>query len=81
MAATVCARCKKTMKKTAIGATVAFVVNSVDRNRPYEIWSGDVWSCLDCKAEVVSQWGDGPFWRHFHPGEPPKADITITSDR
>jgi hypothetical protein len=81
MAPIVCVNCKCSMKKTLIGVLVGFIVKSVDPERPYEIWSGDVWTCPQCDSEVVGQYGNNAIWRHFHKDDPPKLDLTITSER
>lgn len=34
---------------------------------PYKLWSGDLWKCEGCGAEIVSGTGRGPIAEHYQP--------------
>lgn len=36
-----------------------------DRWTPYKIWSGDLYECQGCKAQIVSGVGGGPISEHY----------------
>ena len=35
--------------------------------KPYKLWSGDLWECQGCKAQIVVGVGVGPMAEHFQP--------------
>lgn len=39
-----------------------------DRWSPYKVWSGDLWECEGCGAQIVSGVGQGPLSEHFKTG-------------
>lgn len=32
---------------------------------PYKIWSGDLWECRGCGAQIVSGFGASPLFEHY----------------
>lgn len=45
----VCAKCNRAMRPKKNG--VAFIEMAEDR--PYKLWSADLWECQDCLAQVL----------------------------
>lgn len=35
--------------------------------KPYKLWSGDLWVCLGCGAEIIVGVGQRPLAEHFQP--------------
>lgn len=35
--------------------------------KPYKLWSGDIWKCQGCGAEIISGFGTRPIAEHFQP--------------
>jgi len=38
-----------------------------ERWQPYKVWSGDLWECEGCGAQIVSGVGRGPIAEHYQP--------------
>lgn len=38
-----------------------------DKWRPYKLWSGDLWACPDCGAEIIVGVGWEPLREHYMP--------------
>ena len=45
----VCAKCNQALRPKK--NSVAFI--EMGGNRPYKLWSADLWQCQDCGAEVL----------------------------
>ncbi len=43
--------------------------------QPYKVWTGDLWECQGCRAQIVSGFGREPITEHY------KADFQELSER
>lgn len=56
----VCVECLVEMKPEKNGVYI-----ELRTPQPYQIWSGDMWKCPNCKRKVVSGYGRAPVAEHF----------------
>lgn len=64
-----CLNCNKEMDLASVGDAVGLVVGVVPLTHLYQVWSGDVYTCSECKARVVARYGERPMWEQ-HSTEP-----------
>ena len=71
----VCVKCRCEMRPHKND----FIVEEMaDTDRPYRVWSTDLWRCPSCKAEVVmgfakSAWGE--YWQPDYAKKAEQADL------
>jgi hypothetical protein len=60
----ICVNCERQL---SIEKSGIFVIETFLDDRPYKIWSADLWKCNSCKVEIVSGFGSGPISEHYMP--------------
>lgn len=74
-----CTNCNREMQCTTNGVVVGVVVKRGGTTDLYQCWNGDEYTCPDCKAKVVTNYGDNPTWEPHHEGAAPKVDRMVVS--
>ena len=62
----VCVKCQQRLRVEESGVVVVVMFN--DPPEPYQLWSGDIWRCPGCGAEIVGGMGARPIAERWQPG-------------
>lgn len=60
-----CMKCQVEMRPKKTGA----FIEQMSGSDPYRIWSGDVFSCPMCGAEICTGWAQKPVAEHYKKDE------------
>lgn len=64
----ICAKCQRFYRCKKNGVYFTETMETEDRGTvPYKMWSGDLWWCPDCHAEIIVGAGREPVAEHYEP--------------